>query len=73
MHFFKSYLTEYDPGLANLSEETQQKIKEDMLVEVNRLAYFLLLAAKEIFLNLRISLTDITLHIWLQTPSQEWI
>lgn len=45
MHFFKSYLSEYDPGLANLSEEAQQKIKEDMLVEVNRLAYFLLLAA----------------------------
>uniref|UniRef100_A0A8B9RGM5 ethanolamine kinase n=1 Tax=Astyanax mexicanus TaxID=7994 RepID=A0A8B9RGM5_ASTMX len=38
MHFFKSYLLEYDPGIANLSEEDQLKLREDMLVEVNRFA-----------------------------------
>ncbi|KAL7878819.1 hypothetical protein AOLI_G00097930 [Acnodon oligacanthus] len=38
MHFFKSYLSEYDLGLANLSEEDQLKLREDMLVEVNRFA-----------------------------------
>ncbi|KAK3570773.1 hypothetical protein QTP86_025422 [Hemibagrus guttatus] len=38
MHFFQNYLSEYDTGLANLSEEDQLKIKEDMLVEVNRFA-----------------------------------
>lgn len=36
MHFFKSYLSEYDPSMANLSEEVQLKMKENMLVEVNR-------------------------------------
>ncbi|XP_060779910.1 choline kinase alpha isoform X1 [Neoarius graeffei] len=38
MYFFKSYLSEYNPALENLSEEAQLKIKEDMLVEVNRFA-----------------------------------
>ncbi|KAM9481627.1 choline kinase alpha [Clarias gariepinus] len=38
MHFFKSYLSEYDPSMANLSEEVQLKMKENMLVEVNRFA-----------------------------------
>ncbi|TSS72692.1 Choline kinase alpha [Bagarius yarrelli] len=38
MHFFKSYLSEYDPGLSNLSDEAQLKVKEEMLVEVNRFA-----------------------------------
>ncbi|KAG7333201.1 hypothetical protein KOW79_003336 [Hemibagrus wyckioides] len=38
MNFFQNYLSEYDPGLANLSEEDQLKMKEDMLVEVNRFA-----------------------------------
>ncbi|XP_062860197.1 choline kinase alpha [Trichomycterus rosablanca] len=38
MQFFKSYLSEYDPGLAKLSEEDQLKIREDMMVEVNRFA-----------------------------------
>lgn len=49
MQFFKSYLSEYDPGLTKLSEEAQLKIREDMLVEVNRWAYFLCLL---LFLNL---------------------
>ncbi|XP_017547808.1 choline kinase alpha isoform X1 [Pygocentrus nattereri] len=38
MHFFKSYLSEYDLELAKLSEEDQLKLREDMLVEVNRFA-----------------------------------
>ncbi|KAK2848110.1 hypothetical protein Q7C36_009792 [Tachysurus vachellii] len=38
MQFFQSYLSEYDPELAKLSEEDQLKMKEDMLVEVNRFA-----------------------------------
>ncbi|KAF5907633.1 choline kinase alpha-like isoform X1, partial [Clarias magur] len=38
MHFFKTYLSEYDPGMANLSEEVQLRMKENMLVEVNRFA-----------------------------------
>lgn len=38
MQFFKSYLSEYDPEVLNFSEEVQIKIKEDMLVEVNRFA-----------------------------------
>lgn len=61
MHFFKSYLSEYDPGLANLSEEAQLKIKEDMLVEVNRSAYFLCLQLFPESTCFR--LTYITLHI----------
>lgn len=36
MQFFQSYLSEYDPELAKLSEEDQLKMKEDMLEEVNR-------------------------------------
>ncbi|GAA6093515.1 choline kinase alpha isoform X1 [Tachysurus ichikawai] len=38
MQFFQSYLSEYDPELAKLSEEDQLKMKEDMLEEVNRFA-----------------------------------
>ncbi|XP_066540331.1 choline kinase alpha isoform X2 [Hoplias malabaricus] len=38
MRFFKSYLSEYDTGLGNVSEEDQLKLGEDMLVEVNRFA-----------------------------------
>ncbi|XP_051512644.1 choline kinase alpha-like isoform X2 [Myxocyprinus asiaticus] len=36
MHFFQSYLLESDTGFETLSEEDQLKLKEDMLVEVNR-------------------------------------
>ncbi|KAI4875811.1 hypothetical protein NFI96_017136 [Prochilodus magdalenae] len=36
MHFFKSYLSEYNQGL--LHKEDQLKLEEDMLVEVNRFA-----------------------------------
>lgn len=36
MQFFQSYLLEFDPGFANLSEKDQKKLKEKMLVEVNR-------------------------------------
>lgn len=49
MQFFQNYLSEYDRGLANLSEEDQLKIKEDMLVEVNRWAHFL---CYDLFCNL---------------------
>ncbi|XP_065139280.1 choline kinase alpha isoform X2 [Paramisgurnus dabryanus] len=38
MHFFQSYLLEFDSEFANLSEQDQMKIKEEMLVEVNRFA-----------------------------------
>uniref|UniRef100_A0A673JND5 ethanolamine kinase n=1 Tax=Sinocyclocheilus rhinocerous TaxID=307959 RepID=A0A673JND5_9TELE len=38
MHFFQSYLLESHAGFENLSEEDQLKLKEDMLVEVNRFA-----------------------------------
>uniref|UniRef100_A0A8C1AC09 ethanolamine kinase n=1 Tax=Cyprinus carpio carpio TaxID=630221 RepID=A0A8C1AC09_CYPCA len=38
MHFFQRYLLESHAGFENLSEEDQQKLKEDMLVEVNRFA-----------------------------------
>lgn len=36
MRFFKNYLSEYDPSLVNRSEDDQLKLREDMLVEVNR-------------------------------------
>ncbi len=36
MQFFHSYLLESHAGFENLSEEDQLKLKEDMLVEVNR-------------------------------------
>lgn len=36
MRFFQSYLLESHAGFENLSEEDQLKLKEDMLVEVNR-------------------------------------
>ncbi|XP_056621949.1 choline kinase alpha isoform X3 [Triplophysa dalaica] len=38
MQFFQSYLLEFDPGFANLSEKDQQKLTEKMLVEVDRFA-----------------------------------
>ncbi|XP_051953640.1 choline kinase alpha-like isoform X2 [Xyrauchen texanus] len=38
MHFFQRYLLESDTGFETLSEEDQLKLKEDMLVEVNRFA-----------------------------------
>ncbi|XP_042631190.1 choline kinase alpha isoform X1 [Cyprinus carpio] len=38
MHFFQCYLLESHAGFENLSEEDQLKLKEDMLVEVNRFA-----------------------------------
>uniref|UniRef100_A0A673JSZ1 ethanolamine kinase n=1 Tax=Sinocyclocheilus rhinocerous TaxID=307959 RepID=A0A673JSZ1_9TELE len=38
MHFFQTYLLESHAGFENLSEEDQLKLKEDMLVEVNRFA-----------------------------------
>ncbi|KAI7802388.1 choline kinase alpha [Triplophysa rosa] len=38
MQFFQSYLLEFDSGFANLSEKDQQKLKEKMLVEVDRFA-----------------------------------
>ncbi|XP_030650265.1 choline kinase alpha [Chanos chanos] len=38
MHFFGNYLAEYDNGFDNLSEEDQLRLKEEMLVEVNRFA-----------------------------------
>ncbi|XP_073785310.1 choline kinase alpha isoform X3 [Danio rerio] len=38
MHIFHSYLLESDAGFKHLSEEDQMKLKEDMLVEVNRFA-----------------------------------
>ncbi|KAI1903942.1 hypothetical protein AGOR_G00000600 [Albula goreensis] len=38
LHFISSYLAEYDSGFENLSEEEKMKLKEDMLVEVNRFA-----------------------------------
>ncbi|XP_026143316.1 choline kinase alpha-like isoform X1 [Carassius auratus] len=38
MHFFQSYLWESHAGFEHLSEEEQLKLKEDMLVEVNRFA-----------------------------------
>uniref|UniRef100_A0A4W4HBF6 Ethanolamine kinase n=1 Tax=Electrophorus electricus TaxID=8005 RepID=A0A4W4HBF6_ELEEL len=38
MYFIKTYLSESDSGLENLSDEDQQKLREDMLVEINRFA-----------------------------------
>ncbi|KAJ8396657.1 hypothetical protein AAFF_G00014950 [Aldrovandia affinis] len=38
LHYISSYLSEYDDGFVNLSNEDQIKLKEDMLVEVNRFA-----------------------------------
>uniref|UniRef100_A0A8C9S4S2 Ethanolamine kinase n=1 Tax=Scleropages formosus TaxID=113540 RepID=A0A8C9S4S2_SCLFO len=38
LHFISSYLLESDSGFGNLSEEDQMKVKEEMLVEVNRFA-----------------------------------
>ncbi|KAL4622815.1 choline kinase alpha-like [Arapaima gigas] len=38
LHFFSSYLLESDSRFENLSEEEQVKVKEEMLVEVNRFA-----------------------------------
>ncbi|KAJ8343238.1 hypothetical protein SKAU_G00305670 [Synaphobranchus kaupii] len=38
LHFICSYLSEYDSGFENLSGEDQVKLKEAMLVEVNRFA-----------------------------------
>ncbi|XP_036390692.1 choline kinase alpha [Megalops cyprinoides] len=38
LHFISSYLSEYDSGFENVSDEDQMKLKENMLVEVNRFA-----------------------------------
>ncbi|KAM6937811.1 choline kinase alpha isoform 2-T2 [Xenentodon cancila] len=36
LHFFESYLREFDHGFDNLSTEEKMKLKEEMYVEVNR-------------------------------------
>ncbi|XP_015248344.1 PREDICTED: choline kinase alpha-like isoform X2 [Cyprinodon variegatus] len=36
LHFIESYLRESDQGFANLSQEHQMKLKEELYVEVNR-------------------------------------
>ncbi|XP_076848302.1 choline kinase alpha [Brachyhypopomus gauderio] len=38
MQFIKNYLSEFDPGLANLNDEDQRNMREDMLEEINRFA-----------------------------------
>ncbi|KAL0968141.1 hypothetical protein UPYG_G00262890 [Umbra pygmaea] len=38
LHFIGSYLSEFDQGFNNLSEEDQIKLKEELFVEVNRFA-----------------------------------
>ncbi|KAM4018158.1 choline kinase alpha-like isoform 1-T1 [Anomaloglossus baeobatrachus] len=38
LHFISSYITEFQPGFENLSNEERSKVESEMLIEVNRFA-----------------------------------